>query len=688
MLTAWMPYLPAFLVLLAVLWLPGLALLWAFGERSGRTLLAAPAFSVAVVGLSGVVLDLLGIRYGLASQAGAVAVLAVLAWVVGRLLPGPGRTGPRGQGARSAEDARDDAELEHVDRRPWLFPLGAAAGLVVGGTFLLRRMMSVIGGPEALAQRWDNIFHLNAVRWIFETGSGSTLTLNRMMEPDRAIALYPAAWHQLASLVVPLTGENVMVAQNLTLLAVAGLVWPASCVYLVRVLVGPSPVAAAVAGIASAGFGLFPFGLMTFGPLFPNILGLAVLPVALGLMVRPFGPALTGNPVDAPLRGMRLVRLLACFVVALGALLVSQPNTVLALLVVAVPLLVTAFARSLRSSLSTGRRARAGRLVAVAVGAAVLWLLLWSTLTTEFWWAPGGTFAQALGEGLFYGTDGRVDVPWVLVVLTATGVYAAFSRRQLRWLVLAHLLFVYLYATAAAGEDGPWRQWLTAGWYTDSYRLAATLPLTGVPLIALGAAHLVRAAAAWTARTSAGTRRQGVGAAAYPVAAVVLLALVAPLSQVAALTGTTSEAKGHYDWEGPDNLLSQDEYELLQDLDELTDAGDVIAVNPWNGGSLAYAVADRPVTQYHIGTPGPVLEDLVTGVDDAAPGSAACTAVEELGVDYVLDFGSQFIIPDEKRALGYTALNSVDDLEDTSNLVLVERNGEAALYEIVGCETP
>ena len=90
MLTDWGPHLPAFLVLLAFLWLPGLALLWAFGQRGGRILLTAPVFSVAVVGLTGVVLDLAGIPYGAwpprgrsrpTSHASAASTTAAATWV-------------------------------------------------------------------------------------------------------------------------------------------------------------------------------------------------------------------------------------------------------------------------------------------------------------------------------------------------------------------------------------------------------------------------------------------------------------------------------------------------------------------------------------------------------------------------------------------------------------------------------
>ncbi|MFI7496510.1 DUF6541 family protein [Kocuria sp. M4R2S49] len=690
MLTDWWPHLPAFLVLLAFLWLPGLALLWAFGQRGGRTLLTAPAFSVAVVGLTGVVLDLVGVPYGVLSQVLAALVLAALAWLVGRLLPRGGHV----PGSHPAGAGPQDPGARGGDGRRWLFPAGAAAGLAIGAVLLVRRLTSVIGVPEAMAQRWDNIFHLNAIRYVVETGNGSTLTLNRMVSPDSAIALYPAAWHQLASLVVPLTGDSVFVAHNLTLLAVAGLVWPASCIFLARSLVGPSPVAAVLAGTAAAGFSVFPLGLMAWGPLFPNILALAIAPVSLGLLVRLLGPAVTADRTARTPDAAGRVRLAASLVVTLGALFVSQPNAFLALLVVAVPVAATAWWLGLRAAAGARRRGPALVLVAVAAVAVTAWLLLWNVLTTSFVWEPTTTLARAAGEALLFGANGREDVPWVLVLLTGAGIYAAVARRRLRWLVVAHLVLAYLYAVAAAGEESPARQWLVGGWYTDSYRLAATLPLTAVPLIALGGAHVVEGLARGLEALASFAGRPRAGRAALPVAAVVVLALAVPYSQVESLTQATRWGKQYYAWEGPESIVSQDEYELLQRLDELTEPGDVIAVNPWNGGSLAYAVADRPVTQYHVEAPAtelreldPDLHAIATGIGAATPDGPACAAAAELDVEWVLDFGTQFIIPEARQARDYAGINAVDP-QAAPGLALAEREGGAALYEVVGCDAP
>lgn len=681
MLTEWWQYLPALLAVLAFLWLPGLALQWAFGQRTGRIVLAAPAFSVAVVGLTGVVLDLLGVPYNSLTQAISAVVLTVLAWLVGRLIPRGGyHAGQRAAGAS------EDVHHHSVGRYRWLFPVGAAAGLAIGALLMVRRLISVIGHPEALTQRYDNIFHLNAIRYIVDTGNGSTLTLNQMTNPDSTIALYPAAWHQFASLMVPLTGGNVMAAHNVMLLAVAGFVWTASCIYLARCLLGPSPLVSVIAGTASAGFGIFPLGLIAWGPLFANILSLALVPVALGLLVRLLGARLTVDPTARTPDTAGRIRLGACLVVVLGALCLSQPNALLALLAVAVPLGATSWWLALQAAAVARKRKKAIILAVLGAAAVAAWSVVWNTLSTDYVWDRFTSTARAVGEALLYSTNDRDEVPWVLVILTASGIYAAISRHQLRWLVVAHLLLVYLYAVAAAGENGPVRQWLVGGWYTDSYRLAATLPLTAVPLIALGAFHLVKATVTcinslFNLEKQTPSRSH---TATYPIVAVVMLITIVPLSQVDSLTQSTRWGKQAYTWEGWDNILSLEEYQLLENIDKHVAPDESIAINPWNGGALAYAVADRPVTQYHVGEPGPLLQPLVQDIDDATPTSPACEAADELDVEWVLDFGTQFLPGGADAAHLYDGVTAVDPVID-QNLELVDRNGSAALYEVVGC---
>ncbi len=80
---------------------------------------------------------------------------------------------------------------------------------------------------------------------------------------------------------------------------------------------------------------------------------------------------------------------------------------------------------------------------------------------------------------------------------------------------------------------------------------------------------------------------------------------------VAALIGATQfgTGKGHviawansdgYDARPGGNLITTDEYELIQRMPGIVPATDVVAVNPWNGGSMAYALAGVHTNHAHV----------------------------------------------------------------------------------------
>lgn len=283
--STWLPYVPAVLLVGALLWVPGLVLQVLGRDRRPLFGLAAPAYSMAVLGIAGIVLDLAGVTFALLSVAALTVVAAVPAAGVGLLRRGVTPTDERTSSSTAPGNIPSPGGASHGRTAG----VAAVFGFLVGTVLLTRRLLFVIQEPDRLSQRYDNIFHLNAIRYVLDTGSASSLTLGRMTDPEASIAVYPALWHALGALALPLTDGSVMVASNVVLLVVGAVVWPASCVFLTRTLLGPSPVALVTAGIASAGFAVLPFSIVDFGPLFPNLLGLSAAPVALAYLVALLG---------------------------------------------------------------------------------------------------------------------------------------------------------------------------------------------------------------------------------------------------------------------------------------------------------------------------------------------------------------------------------------------------------------
>lgn len=369
-----------------------------------------------------------------------------------------------------------------------------------------------------------------------------------------------------------------------------------------------------------------------------------------------------------------------------GGVSIAHPNVLALLLVVLIPMALGVWGRATGRALTCRAVRPAAVLVLVLVAAVVTWWVLWDALATDFVRFPHTTPAAAYGEGILYATNGRIDIPWALVALTVVGAAAALHQCRLRWLLVAHLLVVSLYAVAAsAAAHGAWRAWAVGVWYEDSFRLGAALPVTGVPLIAFGAAVLADAVLARIPRIASPSPRLARPrrlAAAGTVVVVVLTGVL--LTQRGTMRDTLVAAQARFGWNHENGILTADEHALLRRLPELLAPGDLVLVNPWNGGSLAYAVSGTRVTQYHIADPDRQFAAVLAGVPDASP-EEACQLAEAHSIDYVLDFGPQHLNLDNPRAVPYRPIDGLGATGTEPNLDLVASEGQAELWEVTAC---
>ncbi|MEK8228031.1 DUF6541 family protein [Oerskovia sp. M15] len=129
-----------------------------------------------MIAIASVGVAFLGLPWSVGAVAGVTAVLALLVGIV-----------------RAVADKRPRTYVARSGGF-WI----AAAATIVGSALLDRRLMFVFGTPESISQTFDNVFHLNALRLIQETGDASPFNLGTISE----IGFYPAAWHSVVSLVV------------------------------------------------------------------------------------------------------------------------------------------------------------------------------------------------------------------------------------------------------------------------------------------------------------------------------------------------------------------------------------------------------------------------------------------------------------------------------------------------------
>lgn len=660
---SWWSTLPLLVAALAIMFVPGVLIGWASGLRDFALVAIAPALTVTVVSVGAIVAPLLGFTWSLAVVLVATAVVAAVALVVSRV--STWRRPKRKQ--RSAG---------------WGLPISELAAVLVAAFLIGRRLVSVFGQPEAFSQTFDNVFHLNAIRYILDTGSASSFSIAGM---TGGAGFYPAAWHDLVSVLVTLTGAPITVAVNAENLVVGAVVWPIGCIFLVQQIMGRKKLASLIAGIMSAAFGVFPILMMDFGVLYPLALGISLLPIAIGLSLDVLGKSQTHE----------LPKLVSCMLLlaVLPGLSLAHTSCLMALAVILVPVLLSVWWRNVRLNLKlwpSKWRALSLQMVGLLIVATVFiaaWKYVRPAEAAAFW-PPIQTAGRAIGEVVTSSAIGR-PASWTVAILALVGLASLVSRRRQLWIVGVYVVVGGLYVVVSAMPFGNLRTFITGVWYNDPPRLAALLPLAILPAAVIGCQRIIEVATTrilppflaflhrWKgADHQRPNENRYIGLA---MVAVLLTGLIVGTQQANVQAAEAAAAPGYRTTDNSP-LLSLDEQTLINRLDTEIPPEAVLLGNPWNGSSLAYALADRRTLQLHILSAIPDGGDaLFNRLHDAKSDPAICPTVRDLRAQYVLDFGHKEVHGGDH---GYRGL---DDLVSTGVGTLIDQQGDAKLYKITAC---
>lgn len=653
----WWELVPYLLATMVVVLLPGVVVNIALGFRPLPALGFAPGVSTGIIAVAAILAERLGFTWGI------IPILVVLVVVAGS--------------ARSVSYflAKPQADNDQVtvlaDLRPslgWLAPamIGALIGLVDA--------VRVLGRPDSFSQTFDNIFHLSVVRWILDTGNASSLDM-AMTSSDGGGVFYPLGWHDIVSATLRLLGgTDVVLATNALIITVLAVIWPGSLLVLVATMIRATPVLGAVAVIVGTAFAAFPYLLLGFGVLYPNLLGLVLLPATVAGLVRIFGLGAGEHWPAIPIWGTTI---LGGFGVAL-----AHPNAALTVIVVFGPVVVSIW--TLRGlvpavkSRSFGRE-EAKRLVVLFAwlsGSFLLFSLLRPSMEAAFW-GPQRTWPAALIEAASL-SPLRATINILAAGLALIGwAYAAVNYRY-RWLAFSHLLVVLLWLVGAAYEVGEDRYNLVGPWYCDPHRLAALLPLTGIPLAVLAVHFLAAQVTGWVERTWPKRASVGKPVLAFLTAVILLVGCqAAPAkSQIISWSGET------YQLTDDAPLVDADEYALIRRIPQIVGPGERIVVNPWNGSSMVYALTGQPTTATHVLFEATDDQETIRkDLDELATDPDVCPALARLDAWWVLDFGLRDIINESKIEYpGWNRLKYSPGFEE------VARENDAVLYRVTGCD--
>lgn len=651
---SWIQIAPVFACALALAFAPGGFLAYAAGARNYYLVGLAAPLSISLIALAAIVAAPFPVAFGIIP----VLILTAASCIVAVFI-------------RSRLSRPEVPRAGHTpfNRRDWGV---MACALSIGGVLLGSNVMKIIEQPDNFSQTYDNIFHMSAVRYIAESGSGTSLTMGTLgTGPD---IFYPAAWHDFVALIHLLTDASIPASITASSLVIGAFVWPASCLLVASVMFGPRPLIMLGTAVISAGFSAFPYLMINFGVLYPYLLALAILPAAIALVFELFEVGVRKTSPDRRVVGL----LLTALVPGIG---LAHPSILLFLMLVVQLFIPFPFVKGL---INASDRRKKLLIVTTMIGAVTvstylvfqIWTVARPTRGASFW-PPTQTSAQALGE-IATLAPMRAPIAWFMLILVLIGVYSALRFKVQRWAFIPMLLGSFLYVVVSSFPNDDTRYFITGIWYNDAYRLAALLPIALLPVILIG----------WKTLSDAYGRMAT--KIVYPDhinsrSAFVGINLIGLILIIAATQGdpvryAVRTASGSYGIAEDSSLISADEAALLRRVPELVPESAVVLGNPYTGASLVYALADRSTPSPHVAQgQNPKSQVLLNELDEMLTNPEVCPVIKDMGQVFVLDFG-----PNEVHG-GSHPIKGTDDISAETGFKLIAQEGEAYLWKAVGC---
>ena len=666
-----------------IILIPGLIVALAMRQRGVEALGLAAPISVGIFGVSAIFASKVGVRFSFLIPLAFAVILAGLGYLICRLL------GSRGWlDFPAPQERRDQQENTAIVRSGWFTPQTLAAGLsvLVGFILLYISIARAIGRPEYISQTYDVNFHLNAIRYMADTGDASSLTIANMTSGGEAPTFYPAVWHGIATVIYQVTGISVPATANLMSVLVGAVIWPLSVMYLVRSTMRASIPALLSVGVVSASFTAFPMLLINFGVLYPNSLGLALLPTVLGLFAQLLRTVQARRIETVPALYMG-------FFMALG-LALAHPNVLMTMLALALPIILVRAALQIRA-------AWRGELKPLICVIQLVLLAIYPITLNILWgivrppreaggWEPTQWDSTAVGEALLNGQMSN-GLLWTVSVLALMGAYYLLRTRSIGvWLLLSWVYVMYFYVAARwmVWDDG--RDWVLGVWYHDPFRLAANVPILAAPMAVVGvhaAYQWLKAVIAVLGERIAPLKEHG-GIISLALAVILLIPLGINLQTDPNIQGYIKGTQERYLPKSDALLLSADERDVIEHLHDYVPTGETVIVQPWTGGAVTYALTGYKVTAAHpLYTATPDAREIYQHLNEAADNPAVCSAVQNSKAYYYLDFKGREI-NEEIRGDHRSQYPGLENLQQKGVAEPVYSKGEATLYRITACGTP
>ena len=620
--------------------------------------------------------------------------------------------------------SRADAGEAHgrsLSNSRWLQPSSLVLYVVVGIAVSALVYGTSMATPDAFVQEYDNLHHLGTTYSYLQWGNWSSLEntiysspADDAYDPFGYSSYYPSGWNCIAAMAAQISGVSASAANNAMNFATTAFVLPISSHCFMRTAFADRPSVVPFGAFVCTAFTAFPWAMLIFGPLYPNMLGFSLLPVLMAAFMAVF--RMSARRSDR-------VAMAALFVLGVASCAFTQPNAVFAAAALLIAFCVSRISEWI-DSLGLCRSRRIARKLLLCVGFVVLAAAAWVALfnlpflkgVTSYYWPPLRSPMEAVDDVLTLSY--RLDSPqYALAALVLVGAAVTLFRRRYLWMTVSWLFVAVIYITDAA-YDGVIKQLLSSFWYSDSLRVASLSAIAAMPLAALGLWAAAKALSAAVRKSAEAISRCGSSApcrsgrlhgAVAVVASLAIAALAfamvfrpdAILSRSLDGTGAFTHMISNLDWmcdTDRDDVYDPDECAFVQKVKEVLPEGALVVNVPDDGSAFAYAVDDLKVMYCYLGGYGGADEKgdskfIRDGLANIARSYGVRQAVRATGAEYVLllDQGGQSYSSRERRYLftysdgqNWQGILSITD--ETPGFEVVLSQDDMRLYRITALD--
>ena len=723
----WLEFFQSVVVIIALLYVPGVILLHASGMPKPWALVSAPLVSCALFFIEGEIFSALNISIPLAVM--VLVPLLIAALVNGYVFYVASKHKEHHRGEKPSTSKTPQALKPSTYHAPaficeelpfWMPLLYIGIGLLTVGFLFLPTLPSA----SSFVQGWDIVHHLDVTQAMIESQKYSSIhydfysTVEASITPwePGASGFYPSGWNIIVALTTQLVSTTVPIAGNALNFVSAAIIFPLSICSLIAKVLPKHRIALISGAFVCLAFFVFPWSLLIYGPIFPNTVAFCVMPSIWWVFMQ-----MTRSKTPKH----DLIWLIVIFVLGLITLFILHPSTIFSSIVVLLPWSFARIGESKRRVVLFGKQIKPVTLAyAFFIFALVIWSVFYYVLIVRgvalnFWWSAYSSLQDAILHALgmdFIGQSyagGELVSPQpILSICVLVGAVWTFKHKQARWMVSA-FMYLSILCIFIITFDVPLKGYLSGFWYTDPFRIAASCVIMAIPLAALGLATLAEAAletfASWREKaaqrqtqgqTKAHTKPQTcifctVWAkpliAGAVIACVVVLNYVIPMPNLksekpipAALAFKQASEKAY----GDHYILTSEELEFLRRVELTVPAGAVIANLPHDGSLWAYGTNDLHVLwrfpNGYDASERPASAILRKRLNRIASDPEVLQTVHDLNVQYVLILNN---VVDYSNAVTSTykpgTFRGITQITDTTpGFEVVLEEGSMRLYKI------